>query len=131
MAAFEQGLAEDVPRAEPAEEMLTEPAMNDNRAAGPSLRVNVTGNTALTFSSGGAGAEASSSSGGASGDSATYIKRQRLEVAKTGTPRAPQAARAAVLYPPPRPRLFERDPQAGRHGQVGCEQQKHHLLGER
>ena len=45
MAAFEQGLAEDVPRAEPAEKMLTEPAMNDNRAAGSSLRVNVTGNT--------------------------------------------------------------------------------------
>ena len=33
MVVFEQGLTKDVPRAEPAEGMLTEPAMNDGRAA--------------------------------------------------------------------------------------------------
>ena len=73
MDFFEQGLAEDALPAEPAEAMLAEPTMDDGRAAGSSasLRVDVTGNAALTFSSGGAGAEASSSSGGASGDSAT------------------------------------------------------------
>ena len=102
MATFEQNLAEDAPRAEPAEEMLTKPAMNDGRVASSpaSLRVDVTGNTTLTFSSGGAGAEASSSSGGALGNSATGIKRPRLEVAKTGAPRAPGGR---SFHPPPRP----------------------------
>ena len=130
MATFEQNLAEDAPRAEPAEEMLTKPAMNDGRVAGSpaSLRVDVTGNTTLTFSSGGAGAEASSSSGGALGNSATGIKRPRLEVAKTGAPRAPGGR---SFHPPPRPRLLERDLQAGRHGQGEGAQQKRHLPGER
>ena len=77
MDFFEQGLTEDAPPAEPAKAMLTEPTMDDGRAAGTSasLRVDVTGNAALTFSLGGAGAEASSSSRGASGDSATGAPR--------------------------------------------------------
>ena len=137
MDFFEQGLAEDAPPAEPAEAMLTEPAMDDGRAAGTSasLCVDVTGNAALTFSSGGAGAEASSSSGGASGDSATGIKRPQQ-----GPRMAPhehhqrqgrrQAARQPALLRSPRPRLLERDPQARCHGQGERAQQKRHLPSE-
>ena len=93
--AFEKNLADlaDITRQMvPVEDTRTEPATHDDRTAGnaASLRVNVasTGNTTLSFSSGGAGAGASSSAGGSPGDSATGVKRQRLGMSDSDLARA-------------------------------------------